>query len=117
MPIELVPITIPAMLVVAVAVRLARQGTGAEEQVDTVLDLRDVPTVQLGSSSRAAAPSLALTGALVAPDGSGSLGARLRSVEPMVFPPVQSVVVDHPVATRGRVVVGRRRRQPLVAQR
>ena len=116
MPIEFVPITIPAVLIVAVAVRLARQSTHQRTETDVVLDLRDVPTVRLDRPTAIEATPTALTGALVAPGEAGSLGARLRSVEAPAFPDVAAV--SHPTARRSRVVVGgRRRRQPLVAQR
>jgi hypothetical protein len=115
MPIEFVPITIPAVLIVAVAVRLARQSGGQQEETDVVLDLRDVPTVRLARPAPVGQPLSAVTGALVAPGEVGSLGARLRSVETPVFAEVAAV--SRPTAPRGRVVVGRRRRQPLVAQR
>ena len=115
MPIEFVPITIPALLVVAVAVRLARQSGDLAVEGEVVLDLRDVPTVRLARPAPVERPPTALTGALVAPGQTGSLGARLRSVEPPVFPDV--AVVARPAGSHGRVVVGRRRRQPLVAQR
>ena len=115
MPIEFVPITIPALLIVAVAVRTARQSGGRVEEGDVVLDLTDVPTVRLARPTPAERPATALTGALVAPGEAGSLGARLRSVEAPVFPEVAAV--SRPTGSNARVIVGRRRRQPLVAQR
>ena len=115
MPIEFVPITIPALLIVAVAVRTARQSGVRVEEDDAVLDLRDVPTVHLARPTPAERSSTALTGALVAPGDAGSLGARLRSVEAPAFPEVATV--PRRTGSNARVIVGRRRRQPLVAQR
>ena len=115
MPIEFVPITIPALLIVAVAVRTARQSSGGVAEDVAVLDLRDAPTVHLARPTPAERPSTALTGALVAPGEAGSLGARLRSVEPPAFP--ELAAASRRTGTSARVIVGRRRRQPLVAQR
>ena len=97
----MIPIAIPAIVIVAVAAALVRR-----ERADHVLDLTEwdesdvVPVAVASGAKREHAPVTG--GALVEPRGS-SLGARLRATEPA--PPA-----------RPRVRI-RRRERPLVASR
>ncbi len=98
---EIIPIAMPATLVVVAAAYLVRR-----ERTDDVVDLTawdDVPVVSLGDQCPAPTERPPSTGgALIEPDGS-SLGARLRETTP-------------PNGERRRVRV-RRRDHPLTAAR
>ncbi|WP_436793024.1 hypothetical protein [Actinospongicola halichondriae] len=99
---DIIPIAMPAILVVVAAALLIRR-----ERADEVIDLTtawdDVPVVSLDGFEPSSEHVSASGGALVEPDGT-SLGARLRETAP---PPTNA---------RPRVRV-RRRDQPLVAAR
>ena len=126
MPIELLPIMLPALVIVAVAVRLVRQASPsahmAAPAAGRVLDLRD-PTPGDVVPLRSAPAAIAPVAPRPVPAGrppvglpGGTLGDRLRSVEPIVVP-VPEPVTEVATPRTGRVVIGRRRTQPLVAQR
>ena len=121
MPIELLPIMIPALVIVAVAVRLVGAAASGRS-TDTVLDLRDPAPIdreRLGSVPRpptTSAPTTTAWSIAQNPLPGGTLGDRLRSVESVVVLPPEPA--PDPVHGRGgRVVIGRRRSRPLVAQR
>lgn len=104
---ELLPLTLPAVLVVGAALLVASR---ARHGRDVVIDLREVPTVRLADERVPTAPGEPLRpadGALVVPAGNGSLGARLWS---SAADDGQHMAPGHP-----RTVVVRRRQRPLVA--
>ena len=105
----LVPIVFPALLIVAAAVRLvARERSGR----NVGLDLGDVAVVRLAEVHRDAlavrSPSAPVSGRLVEPQVTGTLGARLRIVERCDPEPM----VEAGCRPQRR---SPRRRQPLVA--
>lgn len=104
---DLVPIMFPALLIIAAAVWLVSRERSAR---DVVLDLREVPVVRLADGERDTLRSVPapLSGRLVEPCASGTLGARLRVIEPR-----QSETPADAVPTPRRA--SRRRTHPLVA--
>ena len=119
MPIELLPILMPAMVIVAVAIRIVRHSA---PPVPRVIDLRDPdPAVVRSAPPSGRTPvSGPPTGALIEPTLGGTLGARMRSVAdaPDARSPVEPAAdAGEPPPARGKVVIARRRRRPLVAQR
>ena len=106
MPIgDLIPMAVPALVIICVAVALALRG---RSERDVVLDLRDAPSVRLDPEFHTASHTPApVRGALVEPTAT-TLGARMRSVSPAVE------VVERTAPPQGRVRITRRR-HPLVA--
>ena len=105
----LVPIMFPALLIVAAAVWLVAR---ERSERDVVLDLREVAVVRLAEVDREVRParsvSAPLSGRLVEPQATGTLGARLRIVEPSIAEPG----VEAACRPKRR---SPRRTQPLVA--
>ena len=106
MPIgDLIPIAVPAVVIIAVAVALAFRG---RSERDVVIDLRDTPSIRLEPEFHTVSHTPApVRGALVEPTAT-TLGARMRSVSPA------EEAVEQRTPPQGRVRITRRR-HPLVA--
>ena len=108
-------ISIPACAIVLVAVLVTRRERA--DRVDTeIVGLTDAPCIRMADVEPPPGPPCGpatCSGDLVSPPGTDSLGARLRSTASN-HRPRQTPIGSR---TSGRVVVTRRRREPLVARR